>query len=397
MGEVSDLAPASPHRSSIISLSRRHTRSLSSILKSSWMAIRTEKPDAFGTEVPDSIAAPFQKHKYHLLLPFLSCCLYSLFSMLMTFSNKFILSAYSFKYNFTILFVQNVTCVLLLFIGKVSGLLPVPDLELSVARKWSPVVLFFVAMLLSGLFSLRYLAVPVVTVGKNLTNIAICLGDHFLYGQPISAGVIFSLLLMVVSALAVGYTDVEFSMEGYIWLGLNCALTACYLLAIKGSMMQTKLSEVGMTTYNNLLSIPVAFLLMLAFDELPSVLSEPLLYDKSFLAALVLTGLSGFMLSLSIFFCIKQTSPTTYSLVGALNKAPIAIFGILLFHNPVTPGSIFSIVLALSGGVLYSWAKARLRLIASQVNVAKVTPTEIDLEKSQTQPLMTFQKDEAAR
>jgi len=298
----------------------------------------------------------------------------------MTFSNKFILSAYSFKYNFTILFVQNVTCVLLLFIGKVSGLLPVPDLELSVARKWSPVVLFFVAMLLSGLFSLRYLAVPVVTVGKNLTNIAICLGDHFLYGQPISAGVIFSLLLMVVSALAVGYTDVEFSMEGYIWLGLNCALTACYLLAIKGSMMQTKLSEVGMTTYNNLLSIPVAFLLMLAFDELPSVLSEPLLYDKSFLAALVLTGLSGFMLSLSIFFCIKQTSPTTYSFVGALTKVPMAILGIVLFHNPVTGGGVFSIGLGLTGGIMYTWAKARLRALSLQVSMIR-TNTDSAHEK----------------
>eukprot|EP00276_Gloeochaete_wittrockiana_P007306 CAMPEP_0184658002 /NCGR_PEP_ID=MMETSP0308-20130426/23269_1 /TAXON_ID=38269 /ORGANISM="Gloeochaete witrockiana, Strain SAG 46.84" /LENGTH=374 /DNA_ID=CAMNT_0027096571 /DNA_START=108 /DNA_END=1232 /DNA_ORIENTATION=+ len=367
-------------------------------LREVLMAIRSASPVANGPEGPDAIAASFQKHRSQLLLPLLSCCTYSLLSMLMTFSNKFILSAYSFQYNFTILFVQNVICVLLLFIGKLFGFLPgVPDLEFSVARKYSTVVLFFVAMLISGLYSLRYLAVPVVTVGKNLTNIAVCLGDHFLYGQHISEGVISSLFLMVVSALAVGYTDLEFSLQGYIWLCINCTFTACYVLSIRGLMTETKLSEVGMTTYNNVLSIPLTFLLMLAFGELPKVLSEPLLYDPSFMGALFLTGASGFLLSLSIFFCIKQTSPTTYSLVGALNKAPIAIFGILLFHNPVTPGSIFSIVLALSGGVLYSWAKARLRLIASQVNVAKVTPTEIDLEKSQTQPLMTFQKDEAAR
>ena len=46
-------------------------------------------------------------------------------------------------------------------------------------------------------------------------------------------------------------------------------------------------------------------------------------------------------------------------MVGALNKLPIAIFGMMIFHDPVTSGGILGILIAFIAGCLYSYAKTR--------------------------------------
>eukprot|EP00276_Gloeochaete_wittrockiana_P008371 CAMPEP_0184662572 /NCGR_PEP_ID=MMETSP0308-20130426/43861_1 /TAXON_ID=38269 /ORGANISM="Gloeochaete witrockiana, Strain SAG 46.84" /LENGTH=225 /DNA_ID=CAMNT_0027104693 /DNA_START=495 /DNA_END=1172 /DNA_ORIENTATION=- len=190
-----------------------------------------------------------------------------------------------------------------------------------------------------------------------MTNIAICLGDHVLFGQPVSIEVLLSLVLMVLSAGVTGYTDVEFSSVGYVWLALNCMFTAGYVLAIRGSMLKTHLGELGMTTYNNLVSMPLVLILMYCSNEFKLVFHDPIVHDPQFQTALLVTGVAGFLLSLSIFWCLRQTSPTTYSLVGAVTKVPMSVLGILIFGNPVTTGGLISIAMGLAGGVLYSCAK----------------------------------------
>ena len=49
--------------------------------------------------------------------------------------------------------------------------------NMDVAIDWLPVNLLFIAMLMTGFFSLKALAVPMVTIFKNLTNVAILAGD----------------------------------------------------------------------------------------------------------------------------------------------------------------------------------------------------------------------------
>ena len=63
--------------------------------------------------------------------------------------------------------------------------------NMDVAIDWLPVNLLFIAMLMTGFFSLKALAVPMVTIFKNLTNVAILAGDwsapHSLFPGRLSA------------------------------------------------------------------------------------------------------------------------------------------------------------------------------------------------------------------
>ena len=58
----------------------------------------------------------------------------------------------------------------------------------KVAREWLPVNLLFCAMLMTGFLSLKALAVPMVTIFKNLTNVVILAGDWYFHGASISSG-----------------------------------------------------------------------------------------------------------------------------------------------------------------------------------------------------------------
>ena len=44
-------------------------------------------------------------------------------------------------------------------------------------------------------------------------------------------------------------------------------------------------------------------------------------------------------------------------MVGALNKLPIAVFGMIFFDAVVNTASVSSVVIAFMGGFLYSYAK----------------------------------------
>ena len=62
----------------------------------------------------------------------------------------------------------------------------------------------------------------------------------------------------------------------------------------------------------------------------------------------------GAVMTMASFWCMRMTSPTTYSVVGALNKVPLAILSMYIFEQyPSNLGAI-GIACALGGGLMYT-------------------------------------------
>jgi GDP-mannose transporter len=55
---------------------------------------------------------------------------------------------------------------------------------------------------------------------------------------------------------------------------------------------------------------------------------------------------------------MSTTTATTFSLVGSLNKIPIAVLGMLLFNAPMNMNNILSVSVGLLAGVIFVRAKA---------------------------------------
>lgn len=131
--------------------------------------------------------------------------------------------------------------------------------------------------------------------------------------------------------------------------------------------------------YNNLLSIPVLFVCSLLVEDWSAESLTKNLYvhsvllrdcyslrstcfspeeTRSFLLfAICFSGAAAVGISYTTAWCIRATSSTTYSMVGALNKLPVAASGMIFFGDPVTTGSVSAVSVGFLAGVVYAIAK----------------------------------------
>merc|ERR1711862_989764 len=75
---------------------------------------------------------------------------------------------------------------------------------------------------------------------------------------------------------------------------------------------------------------------------------------KNFLA-----GFVGFFLNFASLNCVSTTGPTTYAIIGSLNKIPTSILGWVLFDSDINSETWFFIGISMIGGFVYSYAKIR--------------------------------------
>jgi GDP-mannose transporter len=126
--------------------------------------------------------------------------------------------------------------------------------------------------------------------------------------------------------------------------------------------------------YNNMLTIPVLIVLSLMVEDwsTPNLARNfPIESRNSLFIGMIYSGLAAIFISYCSAWCIRVTSSTTYSMVGALNKLPIAISGLVFFSAPITVGSVSAIFLGFVSGIVYAWARIR------QTDVAKMAlPTK---------------------
>lgn len=114
--------------------------------------------------------------------------------------------------------------------------------------------------------------------------------------------------------------------------------------------------------YNNLLTIPILMACTLFLEDWSSTNIQknfPPESRNSVIAAMLISGLSSVFISYTSGWCVRVTSSTTYSMVGALNKLPIALSGLIFFDAPVTFGSVTAIFIGFVSGLVYTVSKLR--------------------------------------
>ncbi|KAH7152689.1 hypothetical protein EDB81DRAFT_432012 [Dactylonectria macrodidyma] len=80
---------------------------------------------------------------------------------------------------------------------------------------------------------------------------------------------------------------------------------------------------------------------------------------NKFLGTAVLTGFSGFLLTIATFMQISVTSPTTHMIVTAARGVAQSSLAIVLLGETLTADRAGSMMLILGGSALYGWAKDR--------------------------------------
>ncbi|KAG8903906.1 GDP-mannose transporter into the lumen of the Golgi [Tulasnella sp. 403] len=318
-------------------------------------------------------------------LPILSyCCA----SILMTVVNKFVVSGAHFSMNFLLLALQSIFCILCVVISKRLGLISFRDFDLEDAKKWFPISFLLVCVIYTGSKSLQFLSIPVYTIFKNLTIILIAYGEVIWFGGAVTRLTLGSFILMVISSIIAAWSDISSTLTvwsnaladpaaiaahlppmshvmgtlnaGYVWMLLNCCATAAYVLTMRKRIKLTNFKDWDSMFYNNLLSIPVLALFSFLVEDWGSEnlnRNFPPETRNILLSAIAFSGAAAVFISYTTAWCVRTTSSTTYSMVGALNKLPVAASGMIFFGNPVTPGSVSAVGLGFIAGIVYAVAK----------------------------------------
>lgn len=298
----------------------------------------------------------------------LSGLAYCISSCSMILVNKFVLSSYGFNAGISLMLYQNLISVIIVSTLSFLGVITTEPLTWRLVKVWLPVNVIFVGMLITSMFSLKYINVAMVTVLKNVTNVITALGEMYLFSKHHDNRVWAALFLMIISAISGGITDISFNAVGYTWQLINCFLTAAYSLTLRRVMDTAKqvtksgnLNEFSMVLLNNTLSLPLGILLIFVFNEVDYLSRTPLLRLPTFWLVMTLSGFLGLAISFTSMWFLHQTGATTYSLVGSLNKIPLSITGILLFKVPTSLENAASIFFGLLAGVFFARAKMRER------------------------------------
>ena len=201
-----------------------------------------------------------------------------------------------------------------------------------------------------------------VVVFQNVANIMTAVGDCILYGAGVDCLVLAAFGIML--AGVIGYMMAEMnsanvSQTGLFWMLSNCLCTSGYILYLKFATKSVKLSKFGMVFYNNVLCTLFLFPVTAVNGQLWKFLRTKALHTADYAVKNAFAGFVGFFLNFASLNCVAQTGPTTYAMLGSLNKVPIAIFGYLIFDNAISEETWTFICISLMGGILYTIAKLR--------------------------------------
>ncbi|KAL8761870.1 MAG: hypothetical protein Q9184_002033 [Pyrenodesmia sp. 2 TL-2023] len=243
-----------------------------------------------------------------------------------------------------------------------------------------PVSLLLIGTIYTSTKALQFLSIPVYTIFKNLTIIIIAYGEVLWFGGSVTGMALFSFGLMVLSSVIAAWADVQHALQsyghsetessakvstlntGYMWMMFNCLCSAAFVLGMRKRIKLTNFKDFDTMFYNNVLSIPILVAASLFLEDWSSPNIEinfPPLQRTRIIMAMIFSGLSSVFISYTSAWCVRVTSSTTYSMVGALNKLPIALSGLIFFDAPITFPSVSAIAVGFVSGIVYAWAKVK--------------------------------------
>ncbi|KDR67929.1 hypothetical protein GALMADRAFT_231560 [Galerina marginata CBS 339.88] len=329
---------------------------------------------------------------------------YCVASILMTVVNKFVVSGDKFSMNFLLLCIQSFVCVSCVVIVKRLGVISFRAFDWQDAKAWFPISFLLVSVIYTGSKSLQHLNIPVYTIFKNLTIILIAYGEVIWFGGKVTALTFVSFVLMVISSIIAAWADVSSVLSGslpavstgvslnalqsiagavrglnvgYFWMLANCLTSAAYVLSMRKRIKSTGFSDWDSMFYNNLLSIPVLAVFSIVLEDWGTEnlnRNFPPETKNFLLFAIAFSGAAAVGISYTTAWCIRTTSSTTYSMVGALNKLPVAASGMLFFGDPVTVGSVSAVGMGFFAGLVYAVAKNNQKKTEPRMQADAIIP-----------------------
>merc|ERR1719409_2416120 len=220
---------------------------------------------------------------------------------------------------------------------------------------WAMPTATFSIMLVTSLKALPLVAVATTVVFRNIGTVAVACGDALFFGKEFNRDMKTALGVIILGSLVYSFYDLNFDFAGYMWMSANTVIFACNVLYEKYAVVSVDQTAVGVSCYQNLLSLPMLTVVLLSTGE-TAALSEMSKLTTYYKCIIVMTGFFGCLLSICYMSLNKFASPTAITIGSNLNKLMSAIIGGIVFQNVITVHTVAGLMICMAGGYIYSSA-----------------------------------------
>jgi len=290
------------------------------------------------------------------------CVCYATSSAYMTLTQKYVVMSLK-EVKSIFLFYQNFAALFLFFPAyfgwlKRFNITRYDFWDTKVALRVLPLGITYTVMLYSSNYALSLLTVPMVSVLKNLGPILITVTEAYMDEKTLSRYTLISMVMLVLGSLVAGFNDLKYDTIGYLSMFFNVSTNLLHVQLTKYIQKSGGIKKEVVLHYQSVFMC-ILLLPLLAGQNIPLILSKLMMQDLDVLVAFLSTGINGIVIALCSMWCIEKTSGSTYSMVGALNKIPSSILGLIIFNDPIDVLNLLGVAIGLLGGIVFTFGGGR--------------------------------------
>ncbi|KAF9437509.1 hypothetical protein BGZ76_000442 [Entomortierella beljakovae] len=305
---------------------------------------------------------------------------YMVTALIMVSCNKWALN--NNRLPWLLLWFQMLIAVLLLKVTHYTGVLKMPAIRVDVSKALIPLISINVLGLGVNTLCLLYIDTSFYQIARGLVLPFTVLFSYALLGQ-VSSGLVLASCFTVFCGFYTGVTtEINLSQIGIFFGIVSSITTSLHAIVIKKSLGAVNNSSIDLVYYNNFLSFlattPIVLLSGEATEVMELISTEGLSVLSNFMLAALVTGIFGFLVNLAGFMQISKTSPTTHMISGAIRGVLQTLLGYFAFGDIITTGRLTGIILIISGGALYTFAKDKEMRANSKPQYIPMSQKDID-------------------
>ena len=310
--------------------------------------------------------------------------LYIAMSIFMNMFNRILFHTYKFRFNFTILFLQQFFCLItFIILSKTSQTYrdkagPISYSDYKRLRK--NYIIFAIVFILNNLVgfigSQLIVNTPMFLTLRKLVLVMIYLNDVFIGKKKLSCFTSTCVLVVTFGTVMAGVEDFSADYVGYIIVIVYNALTVLYNKMTETFKKNTGVPNLKLLVYNSFLSCPILFVLIFATGEYKKLYTyftgEKIFEGTYFGAVTYLFFFCAFCVCLILSFFISNEKNSSLFTAMLSNSKDVIITGLSYFW---LKGTKFTFCII--GGLLISTVGAVLIAVKSMYdNLRKKKETE---------------------
>ncbi|XP_062863337.1 solute carrier family 35 member E3 [Trichomycterus rosablanca] len=274
-------------------------------------------------------------------------------SICIVFMNKWIYVHYGFP---------NMTLTLVHFVVTWLGLYVCQKLDMFHPKSLRPSSILLLALSFCGFVAFTNLSLQNNSIGtyqlaKAMTTPVIILIQTVFYRKTFSNKIKLTLVPITLGVILNSYYDVKFNLLGIVFATLGVLVTSLYQVWVGAKQHELQVNSMQLLYYQAPMSSAFLLTLVPFFEPLTG---EGGIFGPWSLPALVMVFLSGivaFLVNLSIYWIIGNTSAVTYNMFGHFKFCITLLGGYVLFHDPLSLNQGLGIGCTLCGILAYTHFK----------------------------------------